>query len=455
MLPQDVKAEAGLLSSIMHGRPQCLPDVMQYIRSPDMFFDPAHRLIYETILSVWEKNQGRGISAVLVESALATAGRMAEVGGESCFQDLTWLTASSASWEYYAKIVAAKALRRSLIVAASEITRVAQDAPDDEVGAIVTQSSELLAEATRHYGITSGPANMMTVLQEAYALIENQAPPKMAAGFWDLDQRIGGCYGGQMIVIAGRPGMGKSALGLNMVLSASKLSKPHALYFSFEMPKADLGIRILSWRSRVPFDRLRRCELSPEQAAAASAALSVGTSLDLEIIDCCSATPAAIRNTVRQVHRQRPLDIVIVDYIQRLHCEGQAATQTRDREMTIISNNMKDMALELGIPVLVLSQLNRACDSREDHRPRPSDLRDSGSLEQDADVIMMLYRDDEYNRAKDGYVCTNIAEVGIVKNRNGPCGTVRLLWDGPTMSFQPLASGDAIAEAAANAQGDE
>ena len=432
-LPQSRVAEGAMIASMILD-PKAIPGILRIVPKAEMVYDEDLREIWLSVTRLYHDPE-QTVDGVTVLSDLAQRRVLEQIGGRDFVQRVLDTVPGGSSGEHYARIVADRAVRRSLLQAAAEITKAAQTA--DNAQEAVDQAGEALSATLSLTGTTDRVVTVMEAMQEAYRQIEQHTEPSVMMTWPDLHDAIVGAYPGAMTAIAGPPGHGKTAFALSLILRNYLLGKARrCLYVSLEMPVADLMKRCLCMLTKIPFGALRDGQhLSPQEWQGLNAAMSDVQDWDVLLSANVQATPSAIRNLARMLHDRKPLDAVIVDYIQRLHLPDKRAT--RDWEMTVISNALKNLALELNCPVIILSQLNRACDSREDHRPRQSDLRDSGSIEQDADSILTVYRPDCYEPDADKH--TNVAEIGIVKNRHGPLGTVQLTWIPTGMTFETIA----------------
>lgn len=432
-LPQSRVAEGAMIASMILD-PKAIPGILRIVPKAEMVYDEDLREIWLSVTRLYHDPE-QTVDGVTVLAELEQRRVLDQIGGRDFVQRVLDTVPGGSSGEHYARIVADRAVRRSLLQAAAEITKAAQTA--DNAQEAVDQAGEALSATLSLTGTTDRVVTVMEAMQEAYRQIEQHTEPSVLMTWPDLHDAIVGAYPGEMMVIAGRPGHGKTAFALSLILRNYLLGKARrCLYVSLEMPVADLMKRCLCMLTKIPFGALRDGQhLSPQEWQGLNAAMSDVQDWDVLLSANVQATPSAIRNLARMLHDRKPLDAVIVDYIQRLHLPDKRAT--RDWEMTVISNALKNLALELNCPVIILSQLNRACDSREDHRPRQSDLRDSGSIEQDADSILTVYRPDCYEPDADKH--TNVAEIGIVKNRHGPLQTVQLTWIPTGMTFETIA----------------
>jgi len=424
-VPESVAAEAAVLGSMLL-KPQCIGQVIELL-GRDAFYRVEHQLIFDALISLYEKNRGEGIDAVLLRDELERRGQLEEVGGVEYIGKILDSVPSAESVEYYAQIVQDKMLLRELIEVASEIL--------DEAYGQVGSTREILDEAERKIfavtdkNITSNAVALKDLVARAYELIERREGTHvtgLATGYYELDDITCGLQNGEMIVVAGRPSMGKTSLVLNMAEHIAIDQGAGVAIFSLEMGQQQLAERFLCSVSGVDAQLVRKGMLSTEHYRKLVEACGVLSNAPIFIDDTSSLTPLELRAKARRLKSTHDIKCVMVDYLQLMHLGGPV--ESRQQEITAISRYLKALARELNIPVVVLSQLNRAPEGREGHRPRMSDLRESGSIEQDADVVILLHREDYYHRSEPDYEPTNTAELIIAKQRNGPTGTVPLIF---------------------------
>jgi replicative DNA helicase len=375
---------------------------------------------------------------MLVRDELQRRGQLDEIGGPDYLRRVIETVPSSANVIYYADIIKEKMLLRETIAAASEIL----DNAYDETGS----AAEKLDEAERRiFSVTDKRiANAAVALKDlvtrAYELIEKREGTHVTglpSGYYELDDITCGLQNGEMIIVAGRPSMGKTALALNIAEHIGIVEKMPLAIFSLEMGKQQLAERFLCSYSGVDSQLVRKGMLGTEHYQKLVEACGIISEAPIFIDDTSALTPLEIRAKARRLKRTQDIRCVIVDYLQLMHLGG--GIESRQQEISTISRYLKSLARELEVPVVVLSQLNRSPEGREGHRPRMSDLRESGSIEQDADVVMLLHREDYYHRGEEDYEDTNTAEIIIAKQRNGPTGTVKLTFREKCTRFENLA----------------
>ncbi len=425
-MPESLAAEAAVLGSMLID-PECIGDVIEIIEQ-DSFYRIEHQYIFEAIKTLYEKHRSHGIDAVLLRDELEKREQLKEVGGVEYIAKILDSVPSSANVHYYAGIVKDKMLLREIIQATSEIL----DDAYDEAG----EPDEKLDEAERKiFAVTDKKiANNAVALKDlvtrAYELIERREGSYItgiATGYYELDDLTCGLQNGEMIIVAGRPSMGKTSLALNIAEHLGLMEKVPVAIFSLEMGRQQLAERFLCSSSGIDAQLVRKGMLSTEHYQKLVETCGTFSEAPIFIDDTASLTPLELRAKARRLRSRHNIQCIIVDYLQLMHL-GSHRVESRQQEITTISRYVKALARELNIPVVVLSQLNRSPEGREGHRPRMSDLRESGSIEQDADVVMLLHREDYYHRGQEDYEPNSTAELIIAKQRNGPTGTVRFVF---------------------------
>ncbi len=436
-MPESLAAEAAVLGSMIVD-PRCIGDVIETL-DRNAFYHSEHQMLFDAIISLYEKNRGEGIDGVLVRDELERRNQMEAIGGPEYLRRVIETVPSSANVQYYADIVREKMLLRETICAATEILNDAYD----ESGA----AGEKLDEAERKIfavtdkRITNSAVALKDLVTRAYELIERREGTHVTGlptGYYELDDKTCGLQNGEMIIIAGRPSMGKTALALNIAEHVGIIEKMPLAVFSLEMGRQQLAERFLCSYSGVDAQLVRKGMLSTDHYQKLVEACGMMSEAPIYIDDTSALTPLEVRAKARRLRSMYGIRCLLVDYLQLMHI-GTNRVESRQQEISTISRYLKSLARELNIPVVVLSQLNRAPEGREGHRPRMSDLRESGSIEQDADVVMLLHREDYYHRGEEGYETDNAAEVIIAKQRNGPTGTVRLTFREKCTRFENLA----------------
>ncbi len=425
-MPESLAAEAAVLGSMIID-PGCISSVVE-ILSAGAFYRVENQLIFDALIGLYEKNKGEGLDGVLLRDELEKRKSLEEVGGAEYIGKIMESVPSSANVMYYAGIVKDKSLLREIIAAAGEIL--------DDVYNEGGEPSEILDEAERKIfavtdkKVTGAAVELRELVRQAYELIEKREGKHVTGlptGYFSLDELTCGLQNGEMIIVAGRPSMGKTSLALNIAEHIGVIEKLPVAIFSLEMGRQQLAERFLCSKSQIDGQLVRKGMLSTEHYQELVKACGELSEAPIYIDDTSTLTPLALRAKARRLKNLHDIRCIIVDYLQLMSL-GSTRVESRQQEITEISRYIKALARELNIPVVVLSQLNRAPEGREDHRPRMSDLRESGSIEQDADVVMLLHREDYYHRGEEGYPTNSAAEIIIAKQRNGPTGTVNLVF---------------------------
>jgi len=424
MMPESLAAEAAVIGSMIID-PACIGQVVEMLNR-DSFYRIEHQLIYDAVIALYEKNRGEGIDGVLLRDELERRKQLEQAGGVEYLGKVLNSVPSSANVAYYAGIVKDKQLLRELIQSATEILNDAYDPTGESIQKLDEAEQRIFAITDKR---TSGQAfAIKDLVTRAYELIEKRDGKHvtgLATGFVTLDHLTCGLQNGEMIVIAGRPSMGKTALALNIAENLGVVEKTPVGIFSLEMGQQQLAERFLCSVSQVESQLVRKGMLSTDHHRRLIDACGILSAAPIYIDDTSTLTPLELRAKARRLKSQHAIRCVIIDYLQLMHL-GTSRVESRQQEITTISRYLKALARELNIPVVVLSQLNRSPEGREDHLPRMSDLRESGSIEQDADVVMLLHREDYYHGGEKDYEPNRAAKLIIAKQRNGPTGTVDL-----------------------------
>ena len=418
--PHSLEAEEALLGSALLSR-DAVSRLMEEVRPAD-FYSPSNQTVYEAMKGLFDT--GKPIDTVTVSELIFKDSKNSPAINASYIARLVDNVPSSANFERYIEIVLEHSHRRKLLKASGRIELLAM-AMDKEIHSVLDEAEQTIFTASDD-AIGDGLVGVNDVLEGAIERIEeienlgtglSGLPPY----FTDLDNYLSGLQDGNLAVIASRPSMGKSSLALNIGTSVAKEGKVVA-FFSLEMTKEELVQRVLFSEAKVTSGDARKGQLGPEKWSRVVEAASKVNNLPLYFDDAPVITVTDIRAKSRRLKSAKGLDLIIVDYLQLMQSTSR---DNRQQEIAEISRNLKNLARELKVPILALSQLNRAAEAREDKRPRLGDLRESGAIEQDADIVMMLYRDDYYNPGTD---IPGVAEVNIVKNRSGMTGKVELFF---------------------------
>ena len=438
LMPQNIDAEEAILGAILVN-PKCLIDVVEFIK-PESFYKPAHRYVYEAMLQLY--NNSDKIDIVSVSDVLNINQKLELVGGRAFINDLSYKTITTTNVEYYAKIVQEKAIKRSLINAGSEIISTGYDLNPIE------ESLELAEKLV--YDIASQKASqalspIKDLVYESYAKIEERYNNKdkltgAPTAFYDLDAMMNGLQKSDLIILAARPAMGKTSFALNIAQNVALKANIPVAIFSLEMSKEQLVQRLLCSEAEVDTQRLKTGNMQAKDWEKLAVAMDAFSQAPIYIDDTAGCTITDLRAKCRRLAMaEKNLGLIVIDYLQLIEGSGR---EDRMQQISSISRGLKILAKELNVPILSLSQLSRAVEGRTDKRPMLSDLRESGSIEQDADIVMFIYRDEYYKNANEDEEMAEKAankgeaEIIIAKHRNGPVGTVKLLFQSNITKFK-------------------
>ncbi len=430
--PHDLDAERSVIGAMLLSK-DAIAEVSEVV-GPEDFYRGAHRTLFEAIHELYDR--GEPVDAVTLADELKGRGRLDDVGGAVAIADILGAVPTAANALYYAKIVAAHALRRGLIEAGTEITKLGYTDEEDVQGSV--DSAEALVYRLSQYGRVSEFTPMKRLIAEGFELIErlhenNSAITGLPTGFADFDELTAGLQPSNLVILAARPAMGKSTLVVNMATHVAVEQRRPVVLFSLEMSQMELVQRILAAEARVDSERLRTGRLKEPDWPKLSQAMGRLAEAPLFIDDTPGITLMEIRSKARRLKQQHGLDLLIVDYLQLM--QSHRRVESRVQEVAELSRGLKILAKELDIPVLALSQLSRRPEDRTDRRPQLADLRESGSIEQDADIVCFIYRDEVYNPESPA---KGEAELIVAKHRNGPLKTVPLAFLGATARFASL-----------------
>ncbi len=418
--PQNLEAEQGVLGGILLD-PEAIHTVMPLLR-PESFYSQAHQIIYSAMLMLFEKSQP--IDLLTLTESLQKEGKLDVVGGAATLSTLVDNVHTAANIANYASIIREKATLRELITKSSAIAEEAYSA-GDQVDDFLDRVEKVIFEIGEKRALTS-LTPLSDVVREGFQKIEQLSDKGhtlsgLATGYAELDNLLSGLQAGDLIIVAARPSMGKTALALNIAQNVAIREKTAVAIFSLEMNRTQLAMRMLCSEGRVDSTKLRRGGLTEEDWIRLTRAAGELSDAAIFIDDSAQISALEMRAKARRLKANKGLGLIIVDYLQLMRSSFRG--DNREREISEISRSLKAMAKELDIPVVALSQLNRAVESRQDKRPMMVDLRESGAIEQDADVITFIYRDEVYNpESLEG----SKAEIIVGKHRNGPTGVVAL-----------------------------
>ena len=429
--PHSIEAEMCLLASMMLDK-EMVGQIVQIV-SRDDFFQADHQIVFDILLKLYEQN--KAIDAVIVREELGKRQLLEEIGGVPYLAQILNSVPSAAHGAHYAGIVREKSLLRQLIAASNDILRDAY-APHEQADMVVDKAEKRIFDiAQKRVGGAVVP--LETVLHEVFEMIENRGQRGLETGFLDLDDMLNGLQNGEMIVIAARPSMGKTALGMNIIEGIAAERGIPSVVFSLEMSKQQLAQRMLCSRGKIDSHKLRKGMLQSHEYQQLATVVGQLAKAPIWVDDSACLTPLELRAKARRLKLQHDIRCIMIDYMQLMDNPGP---ENRQQQISEISRAIKAVAREINVPVIAISQLNRASEGREGHRPRMSDLRESGSIEQDADVIMLLHREDYYRMSEPDFQPDNVAEIIIAKQRNGPTGTLKLFFDTKCTRFENLAS---------------
>lgn len=427
--PHSVESEQSILGSIILDK-DAIITVAETILPGD-FYKEAHKIIYESMLKL--NNNNEPIDLITLIEELRKEGHLDSVGGISYLTSLSTIVPTTSNVKYYANIVKEKSVMRQLIKASNEIINLGYDGSVDVEDILNTAEKKIFDISQEKASDDFQPINL--VLQDTYDMIEKLYSDKtevtgITTGFKDLNKKINGLQRTDLILVAARPAMGKTAFSLNLVQNAALKGDASVAVFSLEMSKEQLVQRMLSAQSNVELSKIKTGTLGESDWPRIIDAMAVLSEAKIHIDDTPGIKISEIRSKCRKLKIEKGLDFILIDYLQLM--EGDGKNENRQQEIAKISRSLKILAKELDCPVVALSQLSRSPELRKDHRPILSDLRESGSIEQDADIVMFLYRDEYYH---DDSEKKNIGEIIVAKNRHGETGTVELVWFGQVQKF--------------------
>jgi len=446
--PQDLDAEASLLGAMLLDK-DLIGLVLQIIARDEAhrFYRPDHRILFEVLVDLYDQN--RPIDIIVLEDELRRRGQLEEVGGRPYLVDLSESVPSTANAEYYARIVRDKALLRELIQATGEILATAYDQQDDAAH-ILDRAEKRLFQVTEKR-ISNQAVSLREFLDQTFKQIETLeegALTGVPTGFAELDSMLGGMQYGDFLVVAARPSMGKTALGLSMLEYIGMQERIPAAFFSLEMSKLQIAQRMLCSRAHVDMHRMRHGRLGEKEIARLQQTCDEMRTCPVFVDDTPGMSVMELRAKCRRLRMLHDVRVIFVDYLQLMY--DRASRESRQQEISAISRALKALARELNVPVVALAQLNRQVEGREGNRPRMSDLRESGAIEQDADVVLLLHREEYYLVNKKGKSeafseqynkVKGKAEIIIAKQRNGPTGEVELHFTPQFTRFDNAAPG--------------
>jgi replicative DNA helicase len=433
-IPHSREAEEAVVGAVLIN-PEAYYDVAQFLQADD-FYIHRHRWIWEAFASLHE--QRIPIDLLTLGEELDRKGQLTEIGGPAFLTTLVNQVPTSLNAESYGHIVESHAIRRKMITAANSIASLAYN--EDSTVDNVLDEAEKAVFGVSERRLRHDVAPIRQVMSLVYDQVGERAQRSdeifgVPTGFIDLDKMLGGLQASDLLIIAGRPGQGKSGFLLSVAKNAALIHKKHVAIFSLEMSNEQVAERLISQETGIDSQRLRTGKLEGNQWDVFAQAIEVLSDTHIFLDDTPAITPLQLRTKCRRLHLEHHLDLVIVDYLQLMG--GDTRNENRVQEVSYISRNLKVLARELNVPVLAAAQLSRAVEQRSDKRPVLSDLRESGSLEQDSDIVMFIYRPDQYEKDT---VKQNVAEIIVAKHRNGPVGSVELVFRNALAKFENAAT---------------
>ena len=427
--PNSIEAEQSVLGAMIIDK-EAINSALEIIR-PEDFYKEANREIFETMIVLFNKNEP--VDLITLSEELKRRGTLDNIGGVTYLANLSSSIATTANIKYYCEIVQEKSILRRLIKSSDDIMGKAFE-DTEEVSAIIELAEKNIFDITQG-SHREGFSPISEVLLNSFAQIEERAANKgrltgLETGFIDLDNKLSGLQKSDLILLAARPSMGKSALGINIATNSALKSNAKIAIFSLEMSKEQLVQRVISATSHVDLQKIISGNLGDDEWMKVVDSMGPLSQMNIFIDDTAGISLMEMKAKCRRLKIEKGLDLVLVDYLQLMQLEGRQ--ESRQQEISAISRGLKALAKEMECPVVALSQLSRAPELRSDHRPILSDLRESGAIEQDADVVLFLYRDEYYNKETE---LKNIGELIIAKHRNGPTGSIELVWKGEYTKF--------------------
>lgn len=439
--PHNLEAEMAVLGSAMVDH-EIMGEICEVVRADD-FYAHVHESIFAAIYDLYDR--GQPIDKITLTEELRSRGQLDKVGGVSYLSALMDTVQTAASAKYYATIVREKAILRGLIHAGTQITQLGFESEEDVSSALDVSEQIVFKIGDRQLKAEFEP--IKALMQKAFDLLDERFSNKggrtgVTSGFPDIDKRTTGFQPTNFIIVAARPGMGKTSFALNAAVAAARESvergkgEPIA-FFSLEMSKDELVERLVSADARISMQDMRLGRIHGKQWEDLQQAMEHLSELPLYLDDAGGLTVSELRSRCRRLKSRHGLSAVFVDYLQLLQPSAMSRSANRNEELSVICRTLKVTAKELGVPIIALAQLNRGVESRNDKRPALSDLRDSGSLEQEADMVAFLYRDDYYTG--EASLDPGVVEFIVAKHRNGPTGTDKLRWEKNYTLFLPYA----------------
>jgi replicative DNA helicase len=436
LVPHSRESEEAVIGAVLIN-PEAYYDVAQFLQ-PDDFYIHRNQWIWKCFVALHDRDEA--LDFVTVTEELDQMGHLADIGGAAYITKLINNVPSSLHAEAYGRRVEETAIRRRMLNAANKIAKLAYE-ENLSLDTVMDDSEKAVFNVSERR-LTRDLQPIRAVLSDYFDRIEelsqrDDALVGVPTGFFDIDKMLGGLQPSDLLIIAGRPGMGKTGFLLSALKNAALTHKKHVAVFSLEMSNEQLVQRLIAQETGIDSTRLRSGKLSPDEWLLFTQAIEVLTDTHIFLDDTPALTPLQLRTKCRRLHLEYKLDLIVIDYVQLMG--GDIRSNNRVQEVSEITRNMKILARELNVPVLAAAQLSRAVEQRSDKRPVLSDLRESGSLEQDADIVMFIYRPEVY---EDDTALKNLAEIIIAKHRNGPTGDVQLVFRKNLAKFENAATRD-------------
>jgi replicative DNA helicase len=433
-IPANIEAERAVLGSLLLDA-DAMIKIANFLR-PEDFYRDRHTLLYQAMQSLFERREP--LDFVTLVDELERQEQLEEVGGPAYLSELINGTPSAIFVDHYARIVERTAVLRRLITAAGKIAELAYD-ESQELEAVVDKAEQIIfgvTESRIHRDLTPIKAVMTGVVDRIDFLSQNRDTLMgVPTGFTYMDKMLGGFQKSDLVILAARPGMGKTSFAISVAQNAARSYDARVAVFSLEMSNEQLVQRLLSMETGIDSHRLRLGDVYEEEWPILMEAANGLSATNIFIDDTPAASVTEIRTKSRRLYAEHGLDLIIIDYMQLMTGQGGGRNENRQQEISFISRSLKGLARELNVPVIALSQLSRAVESRSDKRPMLSDLRESGSIEQDADVVLFIYREDYYIPDTDRQ---NVADVIVAKHRHGSTGSVALYFKKELTQFRDL-----------------
>ena len=428
--PHNLESEQCVIGSIIVEE-QTLVPVAEILDREDFYID-AHKVIYDSMIELG--NERKPIDMITLTNRLKEKGYLDQVGGVTYLTSITNMIPTTSNVKVYAEIVKKNSTLRKLIKASNDIISMGYEASDslDDILNVAEKkifdiSQDRMSQDFK--SISEVLTSVTAMIEEVYS--KGSDITGLDTGFIDLNKKLGGFHKSDLILIAARPGMGKTAFALNLVANAAIRSKSSVAVFSLEMSKEQLVQRLLSSQSNVALNNISKGKIADDEWKKLTDAMTVLSSSDIFIDDTPGIKVSEIRSKCRKLKMEKGLDMIMIDYLQLMEADGRA--DNRQQEVSKISRSLKILAKEMNCPVIALSQLSRNTESGKDHMPKLSDLRDSGAIEQDADIVMFIYRDEYYTKMETKK--KDLAEIIIAKNRHGEISNIELVWIGKIQKF--------------------